>query len=209
MDILEKLNWRYATKAFDPSKKLNNEQLSSLLEATNLAPTSFGLQPFKILLIETTDIRVKLQKAAWNQPQTTEASHLLIFAANLELNDDDIDNFLSRTSEIRNIPLSSLAEYETMMKGFVAQMTSNDLAIWSAKQAYIALGQLMVAASVEGIDTCPMEGFDKGAVDKILDLPNQKLGSVVMAAVGFRSKDDKYQHLPKVRKPLDEIIIKL
>ncbi|TRX71969.1 NAD(P)H-dependent oxidoreductase [Carboxylicivirga sp. M1479] len=209
MDILEKLNWRYATKAFDPSKKLNNEQLSRLLEATNLAPTSFGLQPFKILLIETSDIRVKLQKAAWNQPQTTEASHLLIFAANLELNDDDIDNFLSRTSEIRNIPLSSLAEYETMMKGFVAQMTSNDLAIWSAKQAYIALGQLMVAASVEGIDTCPMEGFDKGAVDKILDLPNQKLGSVVMAAVGFRSKDDKYQHLPKVRKPLDEIIIKL
>lgn len=209
MDILQKLNWRYATKHFDATQKLTDEQLSLLLEATNLAPSSFGLQPFSIIVIENESIREKLKGAAWNQPQTTDASHLVLFAVKTNLAETDIDEFLKRTSDTRNIPLEALAEYEGMMKGFVKQMPHEDLLNWQAKQAYIALGQLMVTAAIEGIDSCPMEGFDKTEFDKILGLGDKNLTSVVMAAVGFRSANDKYQDLPKVRKPLNEIVIKL
>ncbi|MBR8537422.1 NAD(P)H-dependent oxidoreductase [Carboxylicivirga sediminis] len=207
MNILEKLNWRYATKHFDVNKKLSKEQLDLIKEATNLTPSSFGLQPFKIIIIENNDIRQKLQEAAWNQPQTTDASHLVLFAANTHLSSDDVEAFIKLISEVRNVPVEALAEYDAMMKGSIASMSQEDATNWAAKQAYIALGQLMVTCAVEGIDTCPMEGFDKKAFDQILDLPSKNLTSIVMAAVGFRSSDDKYQHLPKVRKALDDIII--
>ncbi|WP_430815481.1 NAD(P)H-dependent oxidoreductase [Carboxylicivirga sp. RSCT41] len=209
MNIIEKLNWRYATKEFDVSKKLSNEQLDLLLEASNLAPSSFGLQPFSVIVIENDAIREKLKPAAWNQPQTTDASQLILFAVNTDLSEKDVDKFIQRISETRNIPAESLAEYDGMMKGFIKQMSKEDVINWQAKQAYIALGQLMVSAAVEGIDTCPMEGFDKNEFDNILGLKEKNLASVVMAAVGFRSADDKYQALPKVRKPLDELVIKL
>ncbi|WP_289055309.1 NAD(P)H-dependent oxidoreductase [Carboxylicivirga marina] len=209
MNIIEQLNWRYATKEFDASKKLTEEQLDLLLEATNLAPSSFGLQPFQMLVIENDDIKQQLKAAAWNQPQTTDASHLILFVIKTDLTDKDVDAFLKNISEVRNIPLDALAEYEKKMKGFVNQMPKEELLNWQAKQAYIAIGQLMVAAAVEGIDTCPMEGFDKNEFDKILQLKEKNLTSVVMAAVGFRSALDKYQHLPKVRKSLNEMVIKL
>ncbi|MBK3517725.1 NAD(P)H-dependent oxidoreductase [Carboxylicivirga marina] len=209
MNIIEQLNWRYATKEFDASKKLTEEQLDLLLEATNLAPSSFGLQPFQMLVIENDDIKQQLKAAAWNQPQTTDASHLILFVIKTDLTDKDVDAFLKNISEVRNIPLDALAEYEKKMKGFVNQMPKEELLNWQAKQAYIAIGQLMVAAAVEGIDTCPMEGFDKNEFDKILQLKEKNLTSVVMAAIGFRSASDKYQHLPKVRKSLNEMVIKL
>lgn len=207
MNIIEKLNWRYATKQFDPSKKLTEEQVNFIIEATNLAPSSFGLQPFTIIVIEDELIRKQLKKAAWNQPQTTDASHLILFAANTNLSEDDVDEFLKRISETRNIPIEALAEYDRMMKGFIKQMSKQDVINWEAKQAYIALGQLMVSCAIEGIDTCPMEGFDKGEFDKILGLTDKNLTSVVMAAVGFRSDDDQYQNLPKVRRAVDDIVI--
>ncbi|MCG8580466.1 MAG: NAD(P)H-dependent oxidoreductase [Bacteroidales bacterium] len=209
MNIIEKLNWRYATKEFDTSKKLSDEQLDLLLEATNLTPSSFGLQPFSVIVIENDEIRQRLKPSAWNQPQTTDASHLILFAIKTDLSEKDVDEFIKRISESRNIPIESLAEYDGMMKGFLKQMSNEDINNWQAKQAYIALGQLMVSAAVEGIDTCPMEGFDKKEFDKILGLEEKNLASVVMAAVGFRSANDKYQALPKVRKPLNEMVIKL
>lgn len=209
MNIIEKLNWRYATKEFDASKKLSEEQLNLLLEATNLAPSSFGLQPFSIVVIEDDEIRKKLKPSAWNQPQTTDASQLVLFVIKTDLSEKDVDEFLQRIADTRNMPMESLAEYEGMMKGFIKQMPKNDLQNWQAKQAYIALGQLMVTAAVEEIDTCPMEGFDKKEFDKILGLEEKNLASVVMAAVGFRSDNDKYQSLPKVRKPIDELVIRL
>ncbi|MCT4589795.1 MAG: NAD(P)H-dependent oxidoreductase [Carboxylicivirga sp.] len=208
MNIIEKLNWRYATKEFDSTKKLSQEQLDFIIEATNLTPSSFGLQPFSVIVIEDEAIRKQLKPVAWNQPQITDASHLILFAANTNLSEADIDKFLKLNSDVRNIPLEALAEYDGMMKGFIKQMSADEIINWEAKQAYIALGQLMVSCAVEGIDTCPMEGFDKKEFDKILGLADRNLTSVVMAAVGFRSEADKYQHLAKVRKSKEDLVIK-
>jgi nitroreductase len=208
MNIIEKLNWRYATKEFDSTKKLSQEQLDFIIEATNLTPSSFGLQPFSVIVIEDEAIRKQLKPVAWNQPQITDASHLILFAANTNLSEADVDKFLKLNSDVRNIPLEALAEYDGMMKGFIKQMSADEIINWEAKQAYIALGQLMVSCAVEGIDTCPMEGFDKKEFDKILGLADRNLTSVVMAAVGFRSEADKYQHLAKVRKSKEDLVIK-
>lgn len=209
MNIIEKLNWRYATKHFDPTKKLTEEQLNLVLEATNLAPSSFGLQPFSIVVIEDQELRKHLLGASHNQPQTVDASHLVLFAANTNLSDKDVDAFIRRISDTRNVSVESLAEYEALMKNSIHSLPAEAILSWATKQTYIALGQLMVTCAVEGIDTCPMEGFDKKAFDELLGLPARNLTSVVMAAVGFRSADDKYQHLTKVRKSLDELVIKL
>ncbi len=209
MDIIEKLNWRYATKQFDPTKKLSDDQVNKLIEATNLSPSSFGLQPFSILLIENEEIRKKLKEAAWNQPQLTDASHVVLFAAHTDLSNKDVEDFLKLISETRNIPLESLSEYDAMMKGFIAGMSESDKINWISKQTYIALGQLLVTCAVEGIDACPMEGFDKGQFDEILGLKDKNLTSVVMATIGYRSENDKYQHLAKVRKPIDQILVRI
>ncbi len=209
MNIIDKLHWRYATKQFDSTKKLTDTQLNLILEATNLAPSSFGLQPFSIIVIENHELRTKLLKAARHQSQTVDASHLVLFAANTNLSDKDVDAFIQRISDTRKVSVDSLVEYETLMKKSIHALPAEAVLSWATKQTYIALGQLMVACAVEGIDTCPMEGFDKKAFDELLDLPARNLTSVVMAAVGFRSADDKYQHLPKVRKSLDEMVIRL
>ncbi|WP_439185223.1 NAD(P)H-dependent oxidoreductase [Carboxylicivirga taeanensis] len=209
MNIIDKLNWRYATQQFDASKKLSDEQLQLILEATNLAPSSFGLQPYSIVVIENAELRQKLRGVARNQAQTVDASHLILFAANTNLSDKDVEAFVKRISDTRKVPVETLAEYDALMKNTIHSLPAEAILSWATKQTYIALGQLMVTCAVEGIDTCPMEGFDKKAFDEILGLPARNLTSVVMAAVGFRSSEDKYQHLAKVRKSLDELVVKL
>jgi len=208
MEILKKLNWRYATKQFDRTKKLTSEQLSVLLEATNLSASSFGLQPYSILVIEDSDLRKKLKSAAWQQPQVTDASQVIIFAAQTNISTTDIDTFIQRIASTRNIPIEALAEYKDMMKSSVEALLPDERTNWAAKQAYIALGQLLVTCAVESIDACPMEGFDKSKFDEILGLKEKNLTSVVMATIGYRSAEDSYQHLTKVRKKINEIIIR-
>jgi len=208
MDIIEKLNWRYATKQFDSTKKLKPEQLELLLKAINLTASSFGLQPYSIIVIEDKAIRKQLKEAAWQQTQVTDASQVILFAAKTDLSSTDIDEYIQRISVARNIPIEALAEYEGMMKGSLSSQSQEDITTWAAKQAYIALGQLLVSCAIESIDACPMEGFDKTQFDKILKLKEKNLTSVVMATVGFRSSEDQYQHLPKVRKNIDDIIIR-
>lgn len=208
MDIIDKLKWRYATKQFDAAKKLNSEQLSLLLEAINLSASSFGLQPYSVLVIENEEIRKQLKEVAWHQPQVTDASHVILFAAKTDISAADVDEFIQRISTTRNLPLDALAEYEGKMKGFLGRQTQEELTTWAAKQTYIALGQLMVTCAVESIDTCPMEGFEKDRFDEILGLKEKNLTSVVMATVGHRSAEDQYPHLPKVRKKLSDIVIK-
>lgn len=209
MNIIEKLNWRYATKQFDKNKKLSAEQLNKILEATNLSASSLGLQPYQILVIENPEIRASLRKAAWDQSQLTDASHVILFAAQTNVSDDNAEKLLNRISETRNIPREALAEYESMMKGFIGSRSQEELTEWAARQAYIALGFLLVTCAVDGIDTCPMEGFDKDQFDSLLGLKEKNLTSVVMATIGIRAAEDKYQHLTKVRKPLDEIVTKI
>jgi nitroreductase len=208
MDILKQLHWRYATKQFNPNKKLNSEQLNTLLEAINLTPTSFGLQHFKVIVIENKEIREKLKAAAFDQPQISDASHLIIFVAKNNISNTHIDEFIKRIATKRGLKFEDLEEYEAMMKGKINRTPAEKLFIWASKQCYIGLGFLLSTAAQLGIDTCPMEGFDPEKVDEILGLKEKNLNSIVMASVGFRSENDKYQYAPKVRVSIDELVIR-
>lgn len=204
-EIQEAYAWRYATKRFDATRKLSKEQLDKLLSAAQMAPSSYGLQPFEIMVVEKDDLRKQLQEAAYGQPQLTEASHVIVFAANKKVDEALIDSFVQRVAKTRGQSTESLQDFRNMMVGAVSGKTEQERFQWAARQAYIALGFLLSTAAIEGIDACPMEGFNNAAFDKILNLESQGLQSVVMATVGFRSADDKYAALPKVRKTVDEL----
>lgn len=206
MSIIKQLKWRYATKQFDKNKQLSSKELDLILEAANLAPTSMGLQPFKIFVVENPDIRLKLREAAWNQPQVTDASHILIFAVKSELTAVDADVYLKLVSDTRKASLSDLSDYRAMLVGGIEGKSVADRRNWAARQAYIALGTVLTTCALEGIDACPMEGFAPDGFDKILGLNDLGWSSVVMVAVGSRAHDDKYQHLEKVRKSMTDLV---
>jgi len=208
MDILSKLNTRYATKIFDPTKKVSEADMDKLLEAIRLSASSFGLQPYKVLVIEDPAIRAELRKAAWDQPQITDASALLVFAAKYETNAWTVDEFVDLVSHTRNIPKDALSGYSDMMKGTVQSQSPEKIETWVSKQAYIALGFGLVSAAVLDIDACPMEGFSPSDFDRILDINKLGLKSKVIMAVGYRSDEDKYQHLAKVRQKKEDLFIK-
>lgn len=208
MKIIEQLNWRYATKKFDSSKKLSDEDLQFLIEATNLSASSYGLQPYHILLIEDPAIREQLKKAAHGQIQLTDASQVIVFAAKTNLSDTDVEEYIKLISETRNIPVEALEQFDAMMKGSLNGLSAEQKTTWAAKQTYIALGQLLTVCAISKIDACPMEGFDKAAFDEILGLKEKHLATTVIAPIGYRADDDDYQHYQKVRRPLDQMIIK-
>jgi len=208
MDILSKLNTRYATKIFDPKKKVSEADMDKLLEAIRLSASSFGLQPYKVLVVEDPAIRAELRKAAWDQPQITDASALLVFAANFETSAETVDEFVDLVSHTRNIPKDALSGYSDMMKGTIQSQNPEQIDTWVSKQAYIALGFGLVSAAVLDIDACPMEGFSPADFDRILDINKLGLKSKVIMAVGYRSDEDKYQHLAKVRQKKEDLFIK-
>ncbi|EKD31196.1 MAG: nitroreductase [uncultured bacterium] len=205
MNIIEGLKWRYATKIFDASKKVSKENLDYLKEAISLIPSSYGLQPYKVLVIENPAIREKLRKAAWGQAQLTEASHIFLFCNFTAMEPDKIDEFLNRGAAINNYDPATTKGYGDMMKGQMAGMTSEQIINWTSKQTYIALGSLLAAASELRIDSCPMEGFDKAKFDEILGLKEKGLTASVLGAVGYRSAEDSHQFLKKVRKPMKDL----
>ena len=207
MSLIAPLNWRYATKKFDSTKKLSSEQLDELLKATQLAPSSVGLQSYKIIVVEDKAIREKLSEAANGQSQITDASQLIIFASETRLDEAYIANYIDYVSEKREIARENLAGFEQMIKGNVNRLSDEQRIAWSNKQVYIALGVLLTAAAEMGIDACPMEGFNAAQFDELLGLKEKELTTVVLAAVGFRSEDDSYSKLAKVRKPEDELFI--
>ncbi|WP_016778745.1 NAD(P)H-dependent oxidoreductase [Anaerophaga thermohalophila] len=207
MELLNKLQWRYATKRFDKNRKLNSEQVNNLLQAANLAPSSFGLQPFAIVMVDDEKIKEKLSPAGFNQPQITEASHLFIFAVRTDLSDKDVDEFVERIVKTRDIVKEDIADYEKTMKSSINKRTPEQRFNWAARQAYISLGFLLSAAAMQDIDACPMEGFSNERFDEILGLKEKGFSSVAMAAAGYRSPDDAYQQNRKVRKSLDEFVI--
>lgn len=200
--VLEALNWRYATKGFDASKKIPADTWSALEQSLVLAPSSFGLEPWKFFVVDDAAVRAKLLEASWKQSQVVDASHLVVLAIKTGLNEADVDRSMARTSEVRNVPVESLEGFSNVIKGFMKNVP--DVNVWSAKQTYIALGQLMVSAALMGIDTCPIEGFVPAQYDEILGLPAMGYHAVVVCAVGYRLDDDKYAHLAKVRFPLEE-----
>lgn len=206
MDILEKLEWRYAVKKFDSTRKLSAAQLDRLTTATRLSASAYGLQPYKMLVIENPAIRERLKAASWNQPQITDASHLVVFARMSNLNGTHVDDYTNNIAAVRNINPEDLAGFNGMMKGTIKSLDEIGIAAWTSKQAYLALGTLLTAAAAEGIDACPMEGFDAAQYDEILGLKEKGLATVVIAAIGFRAEDDVMQHAKKVRKPIAELV---
>jgi len=207
MSLIEKLTWRYATKKFDLTKKLSTFQLNELLHAVHLSPSSAGVQSYKILVIEDADTRAKLQQAAYGQAQIADASQLIVFAAETNLDAQYVKNFIDHVAKSRGIDRANLEGYEQMINGNVSGMNEEQRINWAKKQAYIALGVLLTSAAELGIDACPMEGFSAPQFDEILGLKEKGLTTAVIAAIGFRAEDDAYSKLNKVRKPEEEMFI--
>jgi len=207
MKIIEDLNWRYATKTFDPAKKVSQADMNELLEALQLSASSLGLQPWKFVVVTDKNIREELKKNSWDQSQITDASHLIVLCVNTKIDANYVKKFVKHIAKTRNVTEESLKGYEDMMMGSVSRRSEQEILEWSTKQVYIALGTLLTACAVKRIDACPMEGFDNKAYDRILKLDEEDVASVVLCPVGYRG-DDKYADAKKVRFPLNEIIVK-
>ena len=205
MNLVDSLNWRYATTKFDSSKVISEEDLIKLKEIVKLSPSSWGFQFYKIFVITSPDLKQKLLPAAYNQNQIIDCSHLFIFCSYTSVVEQDIDQMISEFHKLRandeNYNKESTDNYGTGAKKSILNMEPIRQAEWLKKQCYIALGQLMVGCADMRIDSCPMEGFKSDEVDMILDLQSKNLTSVVLLPIGYRSSDDKYQYKTKVRKP--------
>lgn len=204
--ILESLNWRYATKVYDKTRKISAEDWETLEDALTLAPSSFGLQPYKFIVITDEKLREKLKAAAYGQTPITDASHLVVFAYKKTLSESDIEHFIERIAEVRGQTRESLADYENMLKGSVKRAIDGGyIETWNSRQPYIALGFLLETAALLGIDATPMEGFDAAQFNEILGL--EDYSAVALAAVGYRdAENDWLAPLPKVRFPKAELI---
>jgi nitroreductase len=203
---LEYLNWRYATKKFDQAKQVSEAELNELLEVIRLSPSSFGLQPWKFLVIKDAKTREKIKPHAWNQPQITGASCLILFCTLKSIDEKYVIGYLERIAKIRGMAVSSLDDYKKMMLGFVSSHDKLWLSEWMKRQAYIALGMLLSECARRRIDACPMEGFDPLKVDEVLGLAKEDLQSAVMCAVGYRAADDMFASFNKVRFESSEVI---
>lgn len=220
MSILDSMRWRYATKKFDQSKKISSEDLSDLKEAIRLAPSSYGFQLFKVLIITDPDIKKKLYKESYLQSQVKDCSHLFVFCSYKKVNDSHIDEFTTLMDEYRKLDqekgiiktLQSKAKilaYGTIAKTDLGSRKEEDLLQWMKKQCYIAMTHLLIACADKRIDACPFEGFRSAQYDKILGLENRNLTSTVLVPVGYRSDEDHHQHRTKVRKSLENIFEEL
>jgi len=207
--FLDQQNWRYATKKFDSTKKISNEDLDILKEAIRLSSSSYGLQPYTVFIIENPDLRAKIQPAAWGQSQIVDASHLIVFANRTNVTDEDIDSYLKNVAQTRNLPDTAIKGYGDFMKGGIGAKSLEEKANWTSKQTYLALANLMNAAAELKIDVTPMEGFVPAQVNEILGFDKLGLNASLLAPIGYRSTEDATQHLKKVRKSNEELFITL
>ncbi len=204
MSLIQDLNWRYATKNMN-GETVSSEKLDAILAATNLAATSYGLQPFTVLVVSNEETKAKLQAAAYGQPQVGNSSSVLVFTVPLKITAADIEAFINLVATTRNMPVEALDGYKGMILSTVGALPAEQQQIWSAKQAYIALGTALAAAAEQKVDACPMEGFDAAQFDEILGLTEKGLKSVVIMPVGYRAADDATAEYIKVRKPESEL----
>lgn len=205
-EFIQRLHWRYAVKKFDAQKKVSAQDWQVLAESLRLSPSSYGLQPWKFLVVQTPELRKQLTPLSWKQTQVEDCSHYVVFTTLKKVTTEYIQHFIDVTAKTREIPSESLNGYRDMMigdlvKGPRAAVIQN----WSQKQSYIAMGNLMNAAALMGVDTCPMEGLDPAAYDKVLGLDNTPYATVAAVAVGYRSAEDKYSQAKKIRFSSEEI----
>lgn len=206
--VSSRLHWRYATKQFDPTRKIPTDLWQRLEDCLVATPSSFGLQPWKFLVVDTVATRTELRGLSWGQSQITDASHLVVFLAQRTMTEAHVDRFITATAAARGVPAEALAGYRGMIAGFIGKgWAAKDLQAWNTRQVYIALGQFMTAAAMLGIDTCPMEGIDMAGYDRVLGLDGTPFTTAVACTVGYRADTDKYASAPKVRYPLGEIVL--
>ena len=206
--VLGQLHWRYATKQFDPTRKIDSHTWSVLEEALSLSASSGGLQPWAFIVITDPKIRAKLAPASFGQPQITAASHLVVFAARTDVTEADVDAHMARTAEVQGVAVESLAQFRaSLMGGIVQAKNETERRAWAVKQTGIALGHFLASAAMLGVDACPMEGFMPPQYDEILGLGVKGFTSVSLCAVGYRALSDPYSALPKVRFPMDRVIL--
>ena len=209
MDIINSLTWRYATKKFDSSKKLSNQQIETLKQAFNLTATSFGLQPVKMIVICNKELQEKFVEYSYYQRQVADASHLLVLCIENDTTIDDINKYFDLEKKVRGIDEKVVSSFRKQLIGMYESKTIEERQLSAIYQTYIILGNLMTVCAVEKIDACPLEGFVPEKIDEILNLKKQNLKSVLMLPVGYRAKDDIMGDMKKVRKDLSETIIEI
>src|SRR5271156_5263578 len=205
--LLAALNWRYATKFFDATKKIPADTWHTLEQVLVLTPTSYGLQPYRFLVIKNPATRAALLPHSWNQKQVVDASHFVVFTARTEMKEADVDRLIQRITDVRRLPANVLGAYRGMMVSDIVNGPRGKIAHeWAARQVYIALGNLMTCAAILGVDACPMEGLVPSEYDNVLNLNGSGYATVVACALGYRAAGDKYASLAKVRYEAKDLI---
>jgi nitroreductase len=204
--LLGQLRWRYATKKFDASRKIAPELWAKLEEAPTLSPSSYGLQPWKFVVVTDPEVRKQLHAVSWNQPQILDASHLVVFAAKNPPTPADVERYMARTAQVRGVEPTSLDAYKQRILGTLSNMNEKAAHEWAARQCYIALGVFLSACALAGVDACPMEGFQPAKYDEILGLKEKGFGSVVIATAGYRLPTDPAAANAKVRFEVKDVI---
>ena len=207
--FLENQNWRYATKKFDVTKRVSTADLELLKEAIQLTTSSYGLQPYTVIIVENPALRAQLLPFSWGQSQIVDASHLLVFANILDLGQNVIDDYFANLIQTRGIPAESVQGYKDFMTSNITSLPEDVRNTWTSKQTYLALGNLMNAAAELKIDVCPMEGFVPAQYNEILGLDKLNLNASLVAAIGYRSEEDASQNYKKVRKSKENLFVTL
>jgi nitroreductase len=205
MSLVNTLNWRYAVKKFNSEKSISEEQVTDLLKGMNLAPSSFGIQPYEFIVVSDKKIKQELLEHSYNQSQVVDASHLIVIAARKDISQEYVDDFITRTAETRTIPTENLDGYKKTIMGFVEGKDSQEILQWTQKQCYTVLGVLMSLCADMHIDSCPMEGFNPEKYNEILGLNKKNLHTTLIIPIGYRASDDEYADFKKIRHHLDEI----
>ena len=205
-DALAALNWRYAVKKFDPARKIPADTWAALEHALVLSPSSYGLQPWKFVVVETPAVREQLLPHSWGQRQVVDADKLVVFAVKTDVTPADADRLIARSSAVRGIPAEKLEGYRQMMAGSLSKTPAAEIDVWMSRQVFIALGVFLTTAAVLGVDACPMEGFVPAKYDEVLGLGAKGYAARVAATAGYRAADDAYAGLKKVRYEPGEVI---
>ena len=207
--VIEALKWRYATKKFDPTRILSTSKIAIIKNAFNLTATSFGLQPVRLVIISNKDQQAELVPLSMNQKQVGDASHVLIFCIEKQVDEQYVKAYFDRVKDIRNTPEDIIKPFKNYLLDHFKNASSEDNDLWASKQAYLAMGNLLTVCGLEEIDACPMEGFSPEGYDDFLGLTARGLQSVLVMPIGYRAEDDMFSTMKKVRKSLDNTVLEL